>query len=169
MYNFTSQGREISLCEIKFPRDMRLISHQSEMCVTPWYFGFQKINWSHSQFPITLPIAHVKEYNLYYHLSTKDDPQFESDVLKKCACSSQFIGVFPKCLTKFAEFSDKNICHYSKRAGTCHPATSCVRVQDATTVLARHMWEIFKLTPIDASVIYQIPWIRRIQCKFCSI
>ena len=43
--------------------------------------------------------------------------------------------------TEFAEFSDKNICHYSKRAWTCHPATSCVRDQDATPVPARHMWE----------------------------
>ena len=43
--------------------------------------------------------------------------------------------------TEIAEFSDKNICHYSKRAQTCHPAASCVRDQDATAVLARHMWE----------------------------
>ena len=48
-----------------------------------------------------------------------------------------FLNVF----TKFSEFSDKNICHYSKRARTCHPATSCVRDQDATTASARHMWE----------------------------
>ena len=41
--------------------------------------------------------------------------------------------------TEFAEFSDKNICHYNKRAQTCHPATSCVRDQDAITVPARHM------------------------------
>ena len=42
--------------------------------------------------------------------------------------------------TDFAEFSDKNICQYNKRAQTCHPATSCVRDQDATTAPARHMW-----------------------------
>ena len=63
------------------------------------------------------------------------------------------IGVFPKC---FTEFSDKNICHYSKRAQTCHllckkPAcyhnTSKIHVKD----------RIFKLTPSHASVIYQIP------------
>ena len=35
----------------------------------------------------------------------------------------------------------KNICHYSKMAQTCRPATSCVRDQDAPTALARHMWE----------------------------
>ena len=46
---------------------------------------------------------------------------------------------------EFAEFSDKNICHYSKRAQTCHPVTSCVRDQDATTVPARHMWETVSL------------------------
>ena len=35
----------------------------------------------------------------------------------------------------------KNICYYSKRARTCHPAISCVRDQDASTAPARHMWE----------------------------
>ena len=48
-----------------------------------------------------------------------------------------FLNVF----TELAEFSDKNICYYSKRAWTCHPATSCVRDQDATTVPARYMLE----------------------------
>ena len=32
--------------------------------------------------------------------------------------------------TEFSQFSDKNICHYSKRAQTCHSATSYVRDQD---------------------------------------
>ena len=43
-------------------------------------------------------------------------------------------------LNVFSEFSvsDKNICHYSKRAQTCHPGTSCVRDQDATTASARN-------------------------------
>ena len=43
--------------------------------------------------------------------------------------------------TEFSKFSDKNICHYSKRARTCQPTTSCVRDQDATTAPARHMLE----------------------------
>ena len=43
--------------------------------------------------------------------------------------------------TEFTEFSDKNICHYNKRARTCPPDTSCVRDQDATTAPPRHMWE----------------------------
>ena len=58
--------------------------------------------------------------------------------------------VFPKCFHWFfAEFGDKNICHYSKKAQTCHTATSCARYQIATTVPARHMWETgsLKLTP----------------------
>ena len=42
---------------------------------------------------------------------------------------------------EFAEFGDKNVCHYSKRAQTCHTATSCVRDHSATTVPVRHMWE----------------------------
>ena len=44
-------------------------------------------------------------------------------------------------LNVFTAFSDKNTCHYSKRAQTYHPATFCVRDQDATIVPARHMWE----------------------------
>ena len=40
-------------------------------------------------------------------------------------------------LTEFAEFSDKNICHYSKGVWTC------VRDQDGSTAPARH---ILKLT-----------------------
>ena len=41
------------------------------------------------------------------------------------------------------------------------PATSCIRDQDATTAPATHVCgdRIFKLTPIHASAIYQIPWI----------
>ena len=39
---------------------------------------------------------------------------------------------------EFAEFSDKNICHYIK---TYDPATSCVKDHHATTAPARHMWE----------------------------
>ena len=38
----------------------------------------------------------------------------------------------------FAEFSDKNICHYSKRAGICH---LFARDQHATTGPARHIGE----------------------------
>ena len=47
-----------------------------------------------------------------------------------------FLNVF----TEFSKFSEKNICHYSKRAQICDPVTSCVRDQDATTAPARHMW-----------------------------
>ena len=43
-------------------------------------------------------------------------------------------GVFPKCFTESLKFSDKNICHYSKRARTWD--------KDATTAPTRHMWEI---------------------------
>ena len=60
---------------------------------------------------------------------------------------------------EFAGFSDKNICHYNKRVWThnllcqrqgCYHSASKTHVRD----------RIFKLTPIHASVIYQIPWIR---------
>ena len=54
-----------------------------------------------------------------------------------------FLNVF----SKFAEFSDK-IFDYSKRIQTCYIAISCVRDQHATTA---------PLSPIHASVIYQIP------------
>ena len=42
--------------------------------------------------------------------------------------------VFAKCVTEYAEFGDKNICHYSK---SLEPATSCVRDQDATVKLRK--------------------------------
>ena len=78
-------------------------------------------------------------------------------------------ALFEFSLNIFTEFSDKNICHYSKRAQTCHPATSYARDQDAITALARHVRDkIFKLNPIHASVIYQIPWIQWIPFPFCE-
>ena len=40
---------------------------------------------------------------------------------------------------EFTEFNTKNICHYSTSVQNYHPAASCVRDQDATTVLVRHM------------------------------
>ena len=66
------------------------------------------------------------------------------------------IKVFPKCFTKFAKFSDKNICHYSKRVQTCHllckrpgwyHSTSKIHVRD----------RIFKLSAIHASAIFRFP------------
>ena len=55
--------------------------------------------------------------------------------------------------TEFTEFRDKKNCHFSKSAQTCHPATSCLRDQNATTVPDK----IFKLTPFLASVIIRFP------------
>ena len=49
----------------------------------------------------------------------------------------------------FTEFTDKNICHASKRVRTCHLLCWRHRVRDRS----------FKLTPIHASVIYPISWI----------
>ena len=63
--------------------------------------------------------------------------------------------------TEFGEFSDK-----SKRVGTCYPATSCVRDQDATTAPPRHMWETGSLN--GTQFMLQIPQIRWIRWKFCS-
>ena len=82
---------------------------------------------------------------------------FESDSMRFWSLMKQWS--FPKCFTEFSEFCDKNICHKSKRARTGHSATSCVRdqmlpqCQQDTCVRDR----IFKLSPIHASVIYQIP------------
>ena len=62
---------------------------------------------------------------------------------------STAIGVFPKCF--HAEFSDKNICHYSKRAQTCHllcKRPGCYHSTSKTHLKGR----IFKLSPIHASV-----------------
>ena len=56
----------------------------------------------------------------------------------KCRNFGFLLDFFLNVFTEFAEFSDKNIYHYSKRAQTCHPATSCVRDHDVITVPARH-------------------------------
>ena len=78
------------------------------------------------------------------------------------------IGVFPKCFTAFPEFSDKNICHYSKRAWTYH--LLCKRLGYYRSASKTHVRDsVFKLSPIHASAICQIPWICWIQQKFCSI
>ena len=64
--------------------------------------------------------------------------------------------------TEFAEFSDKNIFQYSKMAWTYHllcKRPGCYHSTSKTHMRAR----IFKLTIIHASVIYQNPWIHRIQ------
>ena len=67
------------------------------------------------------------------------------------------INTFEFSLNVFTEFSDKKICHHSKRTWTCHPATSCVRDQDATTVPARHMWETGSLN----WVLFMLQWFIR--------
>ena len=85
-----------------------------------------------------------------------------------CANVLHNTWVFPKC---FTEFADKNICHYSKRALDCHllrRRSGCYHSTSKTHVSDR----IFKLSPIHAWVIYQIPWIcwiHWIQWKFCPI
>ena len=62
-----------------------------------------------------------------------------------------FNGVFPI-------FSLKSKIFFSK---VKQLATSCIRELDTTAMQARHMWVIFKLNPIHASVVYQILWNRR--------
>ena len=61
--------------------------------------------------------------------------------------------------TEFAEVSDKNICHYSKGVQTCHHL--CKRPAGYQNARKTHVRDrIFKLSPIHASVIYQIPRIQ---------
>ena len=62
--------------------------------------------------------------------------------------------VFHKC---FRWIQWQNICHYCKRAQTCHSATPCVRDQDATTALARHMWETGSLNWVQ----FKLQWFSR--------
>ena len=55
---------------------------------------------------------------------------------------------FPKCFS-LNSLSSVTKMYDIKRTRTCHPATSCVRNQHATTVPARHMWEIGSLNWIQ--------------------
>ena len=60
--------------------------------------------------------------------------------------------------TELCEFSNRNIFHYSKRAGTYHPVTSCERPRCYHSASEKHVRDrIFKLTPIHASVIINLP------------
>ena len=60
------------------------------------------------------------------------------------------------------------ICHFSKRARTCHPATFlCERPGCHHSLCKTHVRDrIFKLNPVHASVIYQICWIQWILVPF---
>ena len=65
-------------------------------------------------------------------------------------------GGFAKYFTELAGFRDKNICHYSKRAQSCHflcNRQGCYQSASKTHVRDR----MFKLSPTHASVRYQIP------------
>ena len=73
--------------------------------------------------------------------------------------SVSYIWVFPKCFHWIRWIQWQNICHYSKRAQTCH--CLCKRPGCSHRTSKTHVRDrIFKLNPIQASVIYQIPWIR---------
>ena len=71
----------------------------------------------------------------------------------------KYSGIFPKGFHWIQRIRWQNICHYSKRAQTCH--LLCKRPGCYHSVSKTHVRErIFKLSPIHALVIYQIPWIR---------
>ena len=62
-----------------------------------------------------------------------------------------------KVFTEFAEFSDKNICHYNKSIQTCHLLClrpGCYHSDSKTHVRDR----IFKMSSIHALVIFLILW-----------
>ena len=76
--------------------------------------------------------------------------------------NKRLVRILLECILVFTEFSDKNICYYSERARTCHLLCwnqGCYHFNSQTHVRNR----IFKMTPILASLIYQIPWIRWMQ------
>ena len=79
----------------------------------------------------------LTEINISSTQTFLSDPSCEDSCLLHHRQTNQVLSL----MEFFAEFSDKNICSYSKRARTCHSATSCVRDQHATTAPARHMWE----------------------------
>ena len=65
---------------------------------------------------------------------------------------------FEKSLNVFTEFNDKSICHFSERVWTCH--LFCYRPRCYHRASLTHVRDrYFKLTPMHASAIYQIPWI----------
>ena len=98
--------------------------------------------------PITMSLA---PYSTTPHVQTFTPFQYTSWVVQ-CMLNN---GDLPKCFTEFRKFSDKNICHYSKKARTCHLLClrpGCYHSTSKTHGRAR----ISKLSLIHASVIYQI-------------
>ena len=84
-------------------------------------------------FPSYLPDKYNLQLNMYFNTvwftsSWQNWAHFQQICYDFLTSFEFSLNVF----TEFAKFSYKNICHYSKRAQTCYPATSCVRVQDDT-------------------------------------
>ena len=125
------------------------ISSICALClVEPWYFLCWSLVYVIHRMGLTLTKDNITFFyfkcchklNIKIWVSTVEPETFKTFVeFFTYQVWSKNIVVFPKCFTEFAEFSDKNICHYSKRARICHITASCVRDQDVTTAPARHM------------------------------
>ena len=97
----------------------------------------------------------LKKPMLSICLSSYDEKRILGELLSRVIITQQ---AFEFSLNVFAEFSDKNICHYSKMVWTGY--LLCKRPGWYYNTGKTHARDrIFKLSPVHASVIYQIPWI----------
>ena len=142
------------------------------------YFGISNVHCSQSavalcnrhfgyfdNIPSKTCILNITNFNVISSLPHLHPPQASRTYILYVMDN---IRVFPNCFHWIAEFSDKNIFHNSKRTRTCH--LLCKRPWGYHSTSKTHVKDrIFKLSPIHGSVIYQIPWIRWIHWKFCSI
>ena len=129
----------------------------------PFNCHINQIRLLHIDLLLSFFMTSQKRRNLSFLLYWIDNCKLFDNLNLVAHSKSKRIGL--NVSTKFPEFSDKNICHYNKKAWTCHllcKRPGCYHSTSKTHVRDR----IFKLSPIHTSVIYQIRWI---QWKFCSI
>ena len=72
-------------------------------------------------------------------------------------------GVFPKCFHWIQQIQWQNICH--QKGWTCHHLCKRPEFYHSTSKTHVRHW-IFKLSPIHASMIYQILWIQEFNESF---
>ena len=106
----------------------------------------KKLNFQNAAQLLCSPL---EKYNMHTH---------NVDLFISRSHLEQIIEFFLSVFTQFTEFSDKIICHYSEKKefkppNSCVRDLGCYRSTSKTQVRDR----MFKLTPIHASVIYQIP------------
>ena len=123
---------------------------------TSHYLQMQSLRWRETSWPSYV----ITPGKIFSSNVLATNGWVRSLTVQQVSCASEncisleTIEFFLNVCTEFTEKIDI----YCILKRLFEPATSCVRDQDATAAPARQVAEgIFKLSPIPASVIYQIP------------